>query len=86
MRALIEYLDCFGMVLHGEGQILAVLGTGLDGTSAATICPDWVSTLEQLRQNRSTTYLQEKSMMSINYVEQDLRKYAGSVLVPCVES
>jgi hypothetical protein len=46
MRALIEYLDCFGMVLHGEGQILAVLGTGLDGTSAATICPDWVSTLE----------------------------------------
>ena len=24
--------------------------------------------------------------MSINYVEQDLRKYAGSVLVPCVES
>ena len=74
------------MVLHGEGQILPVLGTDLDGTSAATICPDWVSTLEQLRQNRSTTYLQEKSIMSINYVEQDLRKYAGSVLVPCVES
>jgi hypothetical protein len=24
--------------------------------------------------------------MSINYVEQDLRKYAGSVLGSCVES
>jgi hypothetical protein len=46
MRALIEYLDCFGMVLHGEGQILPVLGTGLDGSSPATICPDWVSTLK----------------------------------------
>jgi hypothetical protein len=34
------------MVLHGEGQILPVLGTGFDGTSAATICPDWVSTLK----------------------------------------
>ena len=33
-----------------------------------------------------TTYLQEKSIISINYVEQDLRKYAGSVLVPSVES
>ncbi len=74
------------MVLHGEGQILPVLGTDFDGTSAATICPDCVSTLEQLRPNRSTTYLQEKSIISINYVEQDLGKYAGSVLVPCVES
>jgi hypothetical protein len=46
MRALIEYLDCFCMVLHGEGQILPVLGTGLDSTSPATISPDWVSTLE----------------------------------------
>jgi hypothetical protein len=46
ITAPIEYLDCFCMVLHGEGQILPVLGTGFDGTSAATICPDWVSTLE----------------------------------------
>ncbi|WP_445249848.1 hypothetical protein [Microcoleus sp. OTE_8_concoct_300] len=33
-------------ILDAFGQILPVLGTGLDGTSAATICPDWVSTLE----------------------------------------
>ena len=39
-----------------------------------------------LRSKGYTTYLQEKSIMSINYVEQDLRKYAGSVLVPCVDS
>jgi hypothetical protein len=30
------------MVLHGEGQILPVLGIDLDGTSAAIICPDCV--------------------------------------------
>jgi hypothetical protein len=27
MRAPIEYLDCFCMVLQGKGQILPVLGT-----------------------------------------------------------
>jgi hypothetical protein len=46
MKAPIEYVDCFCMVLHGEGQILPVLGRGFDGTSAATICPDCVSTWE----------------------------------------